>query len=51
MNEKDLKEIERLFYEYKRNECKETAGDLKYFLIYCSKEINLKKMKSKQIKF
>jgi len=51
MNEKEFKELEKLFWEFRNNQCKETATDLKYWLLYCSRQINIKKMKSKQLKF
>lgn len=51
MNKDDFKELEKLFWEFKNNECKETASELKYFLNYCAKQINLKKIKSNMLKF
>lgn len=51
MNEIEFKELERLFNEYKRNPSKETGHELKSFLQYCAKNINLKKLKSRMIKF
>ena len=51
MNKYELRALTRLFWEYNENPCKETGYELKYFLKYCAKQINLKKLKSKQLKF
>jgi hypothetical protein len=51
MNKYELKELTRLFWAYEENPCKETGHELKYLLNYCAKNINLKKLKSKQLKF
>lgn len=51
MDKKDFKELERLFYLYNSNPSKETGHELKSFLNYCSKKINIRKLKSRMIKF
>jgi len=51
MNRYELKELIRLFWNYNNNPCKETGHELKFLLKYCAKNINLKKLKSKQLKF
>jgi hypothetical protein len=51
MDKHEFKELQRLYYQWQDNKCKETGGNLKYFLYYCAKNINLKKLKSKQLKF
>lgn len=50
MTKFDFQMLEKYFKEYELNKCKETASLLKYQLTYCAKQINIKKLKSKQIK-
>ncbi|MGD9152414.1 MAG: hypothetical protein PVG30_01985 [Gammaproteobacteria bacterium] len=47
MNKDEFKELTRLYYEWEQNKNKEIGRELKYFLQYCSRQINLKKLKSK----
>lgn len=51
MNRYELEELIRLFWAYENNPSKETGHELKFLLNYCAKQINLKKIKSKQLKF
>lgn len=45
MNEQELKEIERLFYLYKEEPIRENARRLKHFMLFCAKNIDLKRVK------
>lgn len=51
MDKSYFKELERLFLQYQENPSKENAWELKDFLKYCAKTINIREHKSRQLKF